>query len=205
MSMAAEGLIEALAGDDPLALFARWFDEALRVEGGDPTAMALATATADGRPSVRMVLLKGYGEDGFVFYTNYGSRKARDLDGNPYASLMFHWRALERQVRIEGTVTRVSDEESDAYFRSRPFESRVSVYASHQSQPVSDREALDARYAQVAARFASGDVPRPRWWGGYCVRPETIEFWQGRSHRLHDRLCYTRLDAGEWRRERLAP
>ncbi|MBM3779666.1 MAG: pyridoxamine 5'-phosphate oxidase [Acidimicrobiia bacterium] len=203
--MHADGLTETEAGDDPLALFTRWYDEAQRVEGGDPTAMALATATPDGHASVRMVLLKGFDAHGFVFYTNYGSRKAHDLDANPRASLLFFWRDLERQVRVEGVVERVGAAESDAYFQTRPFESRVSVYASRQSEPVESREALDVLFAEAAQRFDSGAVPRPAWWGGYRVIPHVMEFWQGRVHRMHDRLRYTRQDDGAWMRERLGP
>jgi pyridoxamine 5'-phosphate oxidase len=167
--------------------------------------MALATAALDGRPSIRTVLLKGYGPEGFVFYTNYNSRKAREIAANPRVSLMFFWPGPERQIRIEGTAARVTTAESDAYFASRPLESRLSVYASRQSEPIESRQALDARLEVVSKRFPDGQVPRPEWWGGYCVTPQEIEFWQGRMGRMHDRLRYTRQSDGSWRRERLAP
>jgi pyridoxamine 5'-phosphate oxidase len=197
-------LLEADAGDDPLALFARWFDDIRDLEP-DPTAMALATATRDGRPSVRTVLLKAFDAGGFVFYTNYDSRKARELAENNQASLLFFWRSLERQVRIDGPVEKVVEAESDEYFRSRPLESRVSVYASRQSSAIAGRQVLDDLFEQASARFRQGDVPRPAWWGGYRVVPRELEFWQGRLHRMHDRLRYVKQSDGSWLRERLAP
>lgn len=197
-------LLEEEAGLDPVVLFDRWFTAARDVEV-DPTAMALATVAPDGRPSVRTVLLKGYGADGFVFYTNYASRKAHEMAVNPRVSLMFFWRGLERQVRIDGTVEKVSAAESDAYFASRPLESRLSVYASRQSETVEDRSALDARFEAAAKQFADREVPRPDWWGGYRVTPGEFEFWQGRIGRLHDRLRYLKQSNGSWRRDRLAP
>lgn len=197
-------LLEDEAGVDPVALFERWF-AAAREREPEPTAMALATAGPEGRPSVRTVLLKAFDARGFVFYTNYGSRKARELQANNRASLLFFWRAHERQVRIDGLVEKVPPDESDAYFATRPLESRISVYASRQSEPIDSREALDARYAEAARRFADGQVPRPEWWGGYRVIPEEFEFWQGRIGRLHDRLHYRRRRDGAWERRRLAP
>lgn len=197
-------LNEAEAGHDPIALFDRWFSAARDV-AQDANAMSLATATRDGRPSIRTVLLKGYGSDGFVFYTNYESRKAREIAGNPRVTLMFFWPALERQVRIEGPATRVSAAESDEYFASRPLESRISAYASRQSDVIESREALDARFEAAARRFPDGHVPRPAWWGGYRVAADEIEFWQGRIGRLHDRLRYMLLPNRTWRRDRLAP
>lgn len=197
-------LLESEAGDDPRALFARWFDEIRDVEP-DPTAMSLATASAEGRPSVRTVLLKDVDDRGFLFYTNFDSRKAHDLAENNHASLLLFWRSLERQVRVDGPVERVSDAEADAYFASRPLESRISVYASHQSASVDSRAALDALFEQARARFAAGEVPRPEWWGGFRLLPEAFEFWQGRLHRMHDRLRYTRHARSGWLRERLAP
>jgi pyridoxamine 5'-phosphate oxidase len=197
-------LLEADAGLDPLALFDRWFTAACAIDK-DANAMSLATATPNGRPSIRTVLLKGYGADGFVFYTNYNSRKAREIAANPQVSLMFFWPGPERQVRIEGRGQKVSAAESDAYFATRPLESRLSVYASHQSEIVESREALDVRLQAVSTRFLGGEVPRPDWWGGYRVVPDEIEFWQGRVGRMHDRLRYLRQSDGSWRRERLAP
>lgn len=198
-------LVESEAGDDPRALFARWFEEIRGVEP-DPTAMALATASHDGRPAVRTVLLKGVDDRGFVFYTNFDSLKARDIAENSRASLLFFWRSLERQVRVDGTVERISDAEADTYFASRPLESRISVYASRQSAPIESRAVLDDLFEQAKERFATaGQVPRPDWWGGFRVLPEMFEFWQGRLHRMHDRLRYTKQADGTWLRERLAP
>jgi pyridoxamine 5'-phosphate oxidase len=199
-----EPLVEETAGPDPLALFDRWFSDARSVER-DPTAMALATATGDGRPSIRTVLLKDYGEDGFVFYTNYSSRKARDIADNPRVSLMFYWPGHERQVRIDGIAEKVLPAESDAYFATRPLESRLSAYASRQSAVIESRAHLDQRYDTASQRFLDGQVPRPEWWGGYRVVPQELEFWQGRVGRMHDRLRYTREANGSWRRDRLAP
>lgn len=197
-------LLEDEAGYDPLVLFARWYEEVRDVEP-DPTAMALATAARGGRPSVRTVLLKEFDDRGFVFYTNFDSRKARELAENNRASLMFFWRSLERQVRVDGTVEKVSDADADAYFRSRPLESRISVYASRQSAPIESRDVLDDLFEQASARFKDGNVPRPDWWGGYRLLPEELEFWQGRLHRMHDRLRYVRQPDGLWLRDRLAP
>ena len=197
-------LLEEDAGLDPFALFERWFADARGTEP-DPVAMTLATADRDGRPRARIVLLKDFGPGGFVFYTNYESRKAREIAANDRVSLLFFWRAHERQVRIDGTVEKVSDAESDAYFVQRPIESRISVYASKQSEPVESRAALDALFEAARRRFPDDQVPRPAWWGGYRVLPKTFEFWQGRIGRLHDRLEYTGDGARGWRRRRLAP
>ncbi len=188
---------------DPFRQFARWFDQVLELEP-DRTSMALATATSSGRPSVRMVLLKGLDERGFVFYTNYESRKARELAETGRASLLFYWRSLERQVRADGAVERVTAAESDAYFASRPLESRWSVYASQQSAVVESRTSLESRFGLARATYGES-VPRPAWWGGYVVIPEEFEFWQGRPSRLHDRLRYQRQADGTWQRARLAP
>lgn len=198
-------LIEAEAGPDPIRLFARWFDEAVEADVRLPEAMALATATSDGQPSSRMVLLKGFAEDGFVFYTNYQSRKAVELDANPHAALTFHWTVLERQVRIEGTAVRTSRDEADEYFRTRPKDSQIGAWASPQSREIPSREALEARAAERAEEFSGQDVPLPPFWGGYRILPERVEFWQGRAGRLHDRLLYERTEAGNWTRKRLAP
>lgn len=194
---------EAHAEPDPFSQFSIWFEQARSTEY-DPTAMALATATREGRPSVRTVLLKGADSQGFVFYTNYHSRKAREMEQTGYASLLFTWRSVERQVRVAGRVERVSEAESDAYFATRPLESRWSVYASRQSEKIESREALESRY-DVARQVYGDTVPRPRWWGGYRVVPDEFEFWQGRISRLHDRLQYRRQADGSWTRERLAP
>lgn len=198
-----EPLDESHSDPDPFRQFSLWFEQVRPLEQ-DPTAMALATATRDGRPSVRTVLLKAVDPRGFVFFTNYGSRKAREMEQTGRASLLFLWRSIERQVRIDGTIEKVSGEESDAYFATRPIESRWSVYASRQSERIDSRTALEARYE--AARREYGDaVPRPSWWGGYRVVPDEFEFWQGRASRLHDRLQYRRQADGLWIRERLAP
>jgi len=197
-------LTEADALDDPFAQFDRWFDEATDAGVPLPNAMTLATVTAAGRPSARIVLLKGVEGGAFVFFTNYESRKGRELAAKPYASLVFHWSQFDRQVRVEGSVEKVSAEESDAYVATRPVGSRLSSWASPQSEVVPDRAWLETRLAEVSARYGK-NVPRPPHWGGYRVVPEEIEFWQGRNDRLHDRLVY-RIDAqGGWRRERLAP
>jgi pyridoxamine 5'-phosphate oxidase len=202
---ASRALTESEAHADPIQQFSLWFGEALKSELLDTNAMTLATASRDGRPSARIVLLKGFDEAGFVFFTNYESAKARDLDDNPRASLLMFWAVLERQVRITGHVSKTSADESEKYFQSRPFESQIGAWASAQSRAVSDRAGLEARYAELAAKYASGAVPLPPFWGGYRVRPESIEFWQGRKSRLHDRLVYTRQDGGTWSRSRLAP
>lgn len=198
-------LDEADVAPDPLTQFAAWLDEALAGQVAEPNAMVLATATSDGVPSARTVLLKGLDERGFVFYTNYESAKAADLDANPRAALVFPWHAMERQVRVTGTAERVSREESAAYFASRPRDSKLGAWASPQSQVVADRATLDRAYAELEARWGEDEeIPLPDFWGGYRVRPERVEFWQGRHGRLHDRIGYRREDAG-WVIERLAP
>ena len=191
--------------DDPHALFESWFAEAKASEPNDPEAVALATATADGRPSVRMVLLKGHDERGFVIYTNRESRKGEELDANPRASLLFHWKTLRRQVRIEGAVTRASDAESDSYFASRSRDSRLGAWASEQSRDLVDRATFEARVEEMRRRFEGGDVPRPPHWGGYRVSPERIEFWRDREYRLHERRLFTPDDRGGWREGLLFP
>ncbi|NJR80192.1 pyridoxamine 5'-phosphate oxidase [Sphingomonas corticis] len=182
--------------DDPFALFDDWFAQARAAEPNDPNAMALATADAEGRPSVRMVLLKGHGADGFVFYTNREGRKAADLAANAQAALLFHWKSLRRQVRVEGAVARASDAESDAYFASRSRDSQLGAWASDQSRPLDARTTFEARFAEVQARFEGGEVPRPPFWGGYRVVPDRIEFWSDRAHRLHERRLFARAGDG---------
>jgi pyridoxamine 5'-phosphate oxidase len=189
---------------DPFALFDAWFAEAQASEPNDPNAMALATADAQGQPSVRMVLLKGHGPDGFVFYTNREGRKAGELAANAKAALLFHWKSLRRQVRVEGAVTQVSDAESDAYFASRGRDSQLGAWASDQSRPLDARETFETRYAEMQARFEGGAVPRPPHWGGYRVTPAAIEFWQDRAHRLHERRLFVRAEGG-WREGLLYP
>jgi pyridoxamine 5'-phosphate oxidase len=189
---------------DPIRQFHQWFEEATLSEIPEPNAMVLATASPDARPSARIVLLRGYDERGFVFFTNYESRKGRELDANPHAALVFHWHDLERQIRVEGPVVRSSAEESDAYFQSRPAGSRLGAWASRQSEVIADREILEARIRALELEYADRPIPRPEHWGGYRVVPTVIEFWQGRPSRLHDRLRYTRSEGG-WLIERLSP
>lgn len=189
---------------DPIVLFREWLAEATQREPNDPTAMSLATVGVDGHPSVRMVLLKGVDDQGFVFYTNLESRKAADLAANPRASLLFHWKSLRRQVRIDGGVSGVSDAEADAYFASRPRGAQIGAWASRQSQSLESRFALEKRVAEYTAKFGLGTIPRPAFWSGYRIRPERLEFWQDRPFRLHDRLVYIRAGDG-WRTDKLYP
>ena len=197
-------LDEAHVSPDPVAEFDRWFSQAQEAKVLEPNAMALATATRDGTPSVRMVLLKGFDERGFVFFTDYRSRKGAELEGNPRAALAFYWGELERQVRITGTVELTSAQESEEYFRTRPRGSRLGAWVSHQSRVIPSRDLLESRLREVEERFPTDDVPLPPHWGGYRLRPEEVEFWQGREDRLHDRIRYLR-DGSGWKVERLSP
>jgi pyridoxamine 5'-phosphate oxidase len=203
--MSAAGLRETDFPADPFAQFRTWYEQAVAANVPQPEAMTLATADAYGRPSARMVLLRGVDARGFVFYTNYDSRKARELEANPRAALVFYWFGQHRQVRIEGRVERVTDAESDAYFAGRPPGSQLGAWASPQSQIIADRAELERRLAEVAAAYASGRVPRPPFWGGFRVVPEVIEFWQQQPDRLHDRLRYMRQQSGGWQLQRLGP
>jgi pyridoxamine 5'-phosphate oxidase len=191
---------------DPIAQFRCWFDEALAADLHEPNAMTLATATPDGRPSARVVLLKGFDERGFVFYTNYEGRKGRELEGNSRCALVFYWGELERQVRVEGRAGRVPEQESDEYYASRPRGSRLGTWASEQSRPLRSRGVLEERLRRLETEYEGREIPRPPFWGGYRVEPEAVEFWQGRENRLHDRIAYRRSDeGGRWERERLQP
>jgi pyridoxamine 5'-phosphate oxidase len=199
------GLTETAVDPDPIRQFQTWFEQALSAQLPEPNAMTLATATPDGQPSARIVLLKTFDASGFTFYTNYEGRKGRELAANPRAALLFFWPELQRQIRIEGEVERVSEAESDEYFHSRPLGSRLGAWASHQSEVIPDRALLEDRVRQLAQRFADGEVPRPPYWGGFRVLPLSMEFWQGRPDRLHDRLRYQRVEPDSWRIERLSP
>ncbi len=190
---------------DPISLFDSWYREADASESKNPSAMTLATATAEGRPSARMVLLKGHSADGFEFYTNLESPKAAELDANPYAALCFYWKSLARQVRIEGRVERVSDDRADAYFATRARGSQIGAWASDQSRELESRETLEVQAEEYEAKFAAGDVPRPPFWSGYRVVPESIEFWTERDNRMHDRQLFRRNGDGTWQEHWLFP
>jgi pyridoxamine 5'-phosphate oxidase len=198
-------LTKAEVNSDPVRQFQRWLDEAIKAELPEPNAFTLATADRTGRPFARVVLLKDCDADGFVFYTNYRSDKGQQLTENPHAALVFLWLELERQVRIEGVVSKVSPAESEAYFRTRPLESRLGALASRQSQVVANRQVLEERYQQLAAQYPDDNIPMPNQWGGYRLKPEMLEFWQGRHGRMHDRLRYRLRKEGEWLLERLEP
>jgi pyridoxamine 5'-phosphate oxidase len=200
-----QSLLESDAAANPIDQFDKWWQQALNSAIVEPNAMTLATASSDGMPSARVVLLKGFDKNGFVFFTNYKSYKGMQLDENPKACLVFFWKELERQVRIMGLVKKLSPEENDAYFHSRPVGSQLGAWASPQSQVIESRNWLDNHYLEVAEQFKEQPIERPAHWGGYNVQPVIVEFWQGRPSRLHDRIQYTLQENGEWRMERLAP
>ncbi len=199
-----EELNETQVDSNPFVQFQRWFDQAVAAQLPEPNAMTVATATKAGIPSARIVLLKGFDDRGFVFYTNYHSHKAQELMDNPHAAIVFLWAELERQIRIVGNVEKIAAEESDAYFYSRPIASRLGAWASEQSQVIASRDVLEHRLNELKTQYETQEIPRPPHWGGFRVKPIEIEFWQGRSSRLHDRLRY-RLQNGEWMRDRLSP
>jgi pyridoxamine 5'-phosphate oxidase len=201
----ANGLNESDVDPDPFVQFGRWLQQAVEANLVEPNAMTLATASKDGLPSARLILLKSFDGNGFVFYTNYESQKGRELAENPNAALVFYWAELERQVRIAGTVSKVSREESEAYFNSRPAGSRLGAWASGQSQVITSRKMLEERLKELAAEYQDREVPTPPFWGGYRLSPQAFEFWQGRPDRLHDRLRYTRQPESGWAIERLSP
>ena len=199
------GLHERDLDPSPFKQFEKWFQQALSAELLDTNAMTLATASREGKPSARVMLLKDFDETGFVFFTNYGSRKGRELDENPYAASVFFWAELERQVRINGKVSRISREESEEYFHSRPAGNQLGAWASYQSEVIGEPAELENRMKELESRYEGRTIPMPPYWGGFLLSPDTFEFWQGRPNRLHDRLRYTLLGEGQWRIERLSP
>ncbi|MBS1638100.1 MAG: pyridoxamine 5'-phosphate oxidase [Bacteroidetes bacterium] len=205
VAFSKQHLYEAEVNTDPMKQFELWFVEAVESKAPAPNAMTVSTTNAAGHPSGRILLLRDFNEKGFVFYTNYNSQKARELNESPYASLTFFWPSLERQVRIDGPVVKQTAEESDSYFKTRPDGSKLGAWASPQSEIVSSRDFLDARYEEMESRFRGSNIPRPEHWGGYCLKPEFYEFWQGRPNRFHDRIAYYPQADGHWQIKRLAP
>jgi len=201
----AASLSESSTKADPIKQFELWFNEAQEAKVPEINAMTLSTATQDGRPSARVVLLKGIYETGFVFYTNYLSRKGKEITKNPVGALTFFWPSMERQIRIEGTIEKVSKEQSEKYFHSRPKSSQVGALASPQSQEIESRDVLEKKWSDLEAEYEGKEVPKPSYWGGYIVKPRMIEFWQGRPSRLHDRILYKKIDNKNWKKVRLAP
>lgn len=199
-----ESLLEKDVAQDPILQFGKWWDEAIQSDISEVNAMTLATCNNEGYPSARIVLLKGFDETGFIFFTNYESNKAKELEENPKAALVFFWKELERQVRIEGVIEKADENMSDSYFISRPHDSQVGAWASPQSKVIKNREVIEEKFLDLSREYAAGVIPRPQFWGGYIVRPEKMEFWQGRTSRLHDRILYTKSNA-DWIIERLAP
>ncbi|HEY1024381.1 MAG TPA: pyridoxamine 5'-phosphate oxidase [Sphingobacteriaceae bacterium] len=198
-------LLEKEIAKDPFKQFEKWFKDAMMSDLLEPNIMTLATATADGKPSARIVLLKGFDDNGFIFYTNYLSRKGKEIAKNPYASLVFYWHELERQVRIEGTIEKLSKEESERYFHSRPKDSQIGAAASPQSQVINNRKELEEKWEALEEKYHNKEVPKPSYWGGYIVKPQIVEFWQGRPGRLHDRIMFRKADKTSWKIVRLAP
>jgi pyridoxamine 5'-phosphate oxidase len=200
-----QSMDESEVDKDPLIQFTNWFKAAVETAVVSPNAMVVATASKEGKPSARVLLLRNFGENGFVFYSNYNSRKAANLEDNPYAALNFFWPELEKQIRIEGVIEKHSDKESDAYFSQRPDGSKLAAWSSPQSKVISNRAYLEEKYAATELLFKNQDIPRPPFWGGYVLKPHLFEFWQGRLNRMHDRVAYKLIAPGEWKIERLAP